>query len=214
MKKNTIEVRVLAGRLALENARKNAQIKAALAQYGFNDSRMQEGEDKLNAAEEWQQTQKDLYTDKSELSRQLAEDEQELLEMYTNHLTIARFAFRNDEDWQKTLQLNGPRATVRAGKLDQIRTFYRRLTTPAINTLKKFGAVTEEIAQAQAMANALVDILGNRQNKLAEAQQATQYRNQALEDWDMWFDRFSRVAEVALMDQPQLLEALGIEVRS
>ncbi|MGD1890268.1 MAG: hypothetical protein ACFB15_06685 [Cyclobacteriaceae bacterium] len=214
MKKNTIEVRVLAGRLALENARKNAQIKAALAQFGYNDARILEGEDKLNAAEEWQQTQKDLYTDKSELSRQLAEDEQELLAIYTNHLTIARFAFRNDEVWQKTLELNGPRATVRAGKLDQIRTFYRRLTTPAINTLKKFGVVTEEITQAQAMADTLVDVLGNRQNKQAEAQQATQYRNQALEAWETWFDRFSRVAEVALMDQPQLLEALGIEVRS
>ncbi len=214
MKKNTIEARMLAGRLALENARNNAEIKAALAQYGYNSARIQEGEDTLNAAAEWQQTQKDLYTNKNELSRQLAEDEQEMLALYTNHLTIARFAFRHDEVWQKTLQLKGNRAVGRARKLDQIRTFYRRLTAPAINTLKKFGAVTEEITQAQAMANALVDVLSNRQNKLAQAQQATQFRNQTLEAWNTWFDKFSRVAEVALADQPQLLEALSVEVRS
>jgi len=214
MKKNSVEARLLAGRLALENARKNAQIKTALAQFGFNDARLLEGEGKLDAAADWQQTQKDLYTDKSELSRQLAIDERELEAVYTNHLTIARFAYRQDADWQKMLELKGPRAKDRAGKLQQIRTFYRRLTTPAINTLKKFGAVTEEITQAQAMADALLDVLSNRQNKQAEAQQATQHRNQALEAWETWFDRFSRVAEVALMDQPQLMEALGIEVRS
>jgi len=205
---------MLAGRLALENARKNPQIKAAIAQYGYNDTRLQEGEDKLDAAEQWQQQQKDLYVHKAELSRQLALDEQELVTQYTNHLTIARFAFRDDEAWQNTLQLNGARIKVRAGKLQQIRTFYRRLTPPAINTLKKFGAVTEEVTQAQAMADALVDVLSNRQNKVAEAQQATQFRNQTLEAWDIWFDKFSRVAEVALADQPQLLEALSVEVRS
>lgn len=214
MKKNTIEVRILAGRLALENARKNAQIKAALAQYGYNEPRLQEGEDKLEAAQQWLQEQKDLYVSKAELSRQIAEDEQELVALYKNHLTIARFAFRTDEIWQRMLELNTRQASDRAGKLEQMRTFYRRLTTPAINTLKKFGAVTEEVAQAQAMADALVDVLSNRQSRLAEAQQATQYRNQAIEAWDTWLGRFTRVAEVALMDQPQLLEALGVEVRS
>ncbi|WKN43790.1 hypothetical protein [Tunicatimonas pelagia] len=155
--KKKIEVRMLAGRLALENARKNPQIKAAIAQYGYNDARLREGEEKLEAAEQWQRQQKDLYANKTELSRQLARDEQELVALYTNHLTIARFAFRNDEAWQNTLQLNGARVKVRAGKLQQIRTFYRRLTNPAINMLKKLGAVTEEITQAQAMADALVD---------------------------------------------------------
>ncbi len=214
MKKNTIEARILAGRLALENARKNAEIKAALAQYGYNDARLQEGEDKLEAAAQWQATQQDLYTSKTELSRQIAQDEQELVDLYTNHLTIARFAFRNDEAWQNTLQLNGARIKVRAGKLEQIRTFYRRLTNPAINMMKKFGAVAEEIAQAQAMSDSLVDVLSDRQNRQAEAQQAIQHRNQAMKAWETWFDKFTRVAEVALTDQPQLAEALSIEVRS
>ena len=214
MKKNTLDGRFLGGRMLLENALKNTAVKKALAQYGFTEARMLDGKSLLEAAEEWQREQKDLYTTKSELTRQINNDEKDLLDLFNSHLTIARFASRNDPFWQNNLQLTMPRRRDRAGKLEQMRTFYRRLTPPAVSTMKKFGALPEELERANVMASALLEVLINRQSKLAEAQQATQNRNGALETWEDWVQKFSRIAAVALADQPQLLEALGIEVKS
>ncbi|MEQ9443571.1 MAG: hypothetical protein RIG62_31315 [Cyclobacteriaceae bacterium] len=214
MKKNTLDGRFLGGRMMLENALRNGAVKKALAQYGYNETRLLEGKALLDAAEEWQHEQKDLYTSKGELTRQIANDEQDLLELFNNHLTIARFAFRNDPFWQNNLQLNAPRLRDRAGRLEQIRTFYRRLTPPANAAMKKFGAPTEDLERANVMAGTLLEVLINRQSKVAEAQQATKNRNDSLDAWKDWRQKFTRVAEVALANEPQLLEALGVEVRS
>ena len=200
--------------MLLENALKNTAVKKALAQYGFNEARILEGKALLDAAEAWQLDQKDSYTIKSQLTQQLLEDEKALRTLYLDHLTIARFAFRDDLFWQRHLELDKKRWTDRAGMLSQIRTFYRRLTPPAITTLKKFGVLPEDLERGKAMIEALQDILINRQNKRAEAQQATKNRNDSLDAWKDWRQKFTRVAEVALADDPQLLEALGIVVRS
>ncbi|MBR8536871.1 hypothetical protein KDU71_14950 [Carboxylicivirga sediminis] len=50
--------------------------------------------------------------------------------------------------------------------------------------------------------------------EMAESQAATQTKNDAIITLKDWMDDFYSIAKVALYNQPQLLEALGIFVRS
>ncbi|NEP46299.1 MAG: hypothetical protein F6K35_46720, partial [Okeania sp. SIO2H7] len=53
-----------------------------------------------------------------------------------------------------------------------------------------------------------------QEKEKGEAQQATKTRDEALDALDDWLGDFLAIAEVALADKPQLLEALGVLVRS
>lgn len=49
---------------------------------------------------------------------------------------------------------------------------------------------------------------------ILESQQATQSKKAALLQLKAWMDKFDATAKIALYDKPQLLEVLGIFVRS
>ena len=52
-----------------------------------------------------------------------------------------------------------------------------------------------------------------QEEEKGEAQQATQTRDEAMDVLSDWLEDFLDIAEVALADRPQLLEALGVVVR-
>ena len=75
-------------------------------------------------------------------------------------------------------------------------------------------AVSQELAQTQAMIEAMSSAKQHYKSLIGEAQMATQQRNAALKDLDVWVRKFTKVARIALEEQDQLLEGMGLLVRS
>jgi hypothetical protein len=157
---------------------------------------------------------KDFYSQKRSLAKQMAAAVKALKAMYMEHLTIARFAFRNVTYLQGQLELKGGRKTDWAGWVEQVGDFYTKAEALALPALKKQGISAEEIAQGKAMAQALTAAYEDKKSTKGDAQLATKKRDEVLKTIDRWVSSFKKVAQVALQDDPQLLEVLGMVVPS
>ncbi len=70
--------------------------------------------------------------------------------------------------------------------------------------------VTAGLAQVKAVENARAAYL----REVGESQDATQQKDAAFEKMDVWMQEFYGIADIALEDQPQLMEALGRKRKS
>ncbi len=71
-----------------------------------------------------------------------------------------------------------------------------------------------ELSQNQASVEALIAMRNRRMQKKGEAEEATRLRNESMKALHLWMKEFRSIARIALQDSPQLLEALGIIVKS
>ena len=187
------------------------RIKEALATYGYDEARLKEAQALLNRFEMLQQTKKEEYRSKGKVGRSLRNDNREMHQRFVDHRSLAKYIFRNDTDGYQRLELHQPIASQQADKMVQMRQFYAEaLSSHALFT--RHGLSKAELAQAQTMVEALVDVRRARLQKSGEAQHATQQRNQVRRELRAWVVDFRIIARVALRNEPQLLEALGMTV--
>ncbi len=214
MVKFTFEARYGAAHLLVTNAVQHPVVKRKMEEYGFNADKVQQGANLLKAVEDWQMAKENNYSTKKSLKKKLDKDIETLTILYNDHLSIARFSFRNDTYMTSQLKLNGARKKDWAGWSQQVYSFYVRVEQEGLPLMKKHGAVADELARGKAMAETLIAIHTQRKSNKGDAQSSTQKRNQALKDLNHWVSNYKKVARVALQDDPQLLEVLGIVVPS
>jgi len=214
MIKRTIEARLLQAHLLATNVANHPRVKQQMEQFGYTAERMQEVYDLLRQAEALKAEKKNHYSQKYALAKQMKDDVNALKALYMEHLNIARFAFRKDAYMQDQLELKGLRKKDWAGWLAQVISFYTRVEAKGLAVMKRNGAPAEEIVQGKAMAEALMAAYQNKKSNAGDAQSATQKRDAVLRALDRWVSDFKKIAQVALQDDPQLLEVLGIMVPS
>ncbi len=81
---------------------------------------MLEGQTLLDEVVRWQTEKETCYSQANALKKQLEADKQALRTTYIDHLTVARFAFRDDAYMQAQLQLKGSRKSDWAGWTTQV----------------------------------------------------------------------------------------------
>jgi len=214
MIKRTIEARLLHARLLARNVGANPRVKQRMEKFGYTAARMQELLDLIAQAETLKGEKANLYNEKKALAKQLEADVLALKALYKEHLTIARFVFRKDEYMQGALELKGTRKTDWAGWVAQVNKFYANAEAKALTALKKQGVQPEEIAQGKAMTEALQAVYQDKKSVWGNAQSATQQQDAVLKAINQWVRDFKKVAQVALQDDAQLLEVLGMVVPS
>ncbi len=112
----------------------------------------------------------------------------------------------------ESLQLNGERKQSISGWIQQAKTFYTNalVSTSVKEALSKFTVSEEALNVGQA---AILDVESKFNAQLkekGEAQVATVSRDAAFDELQEWVAQYVAVARIALEDQPQLLEVLGI----
>lgn len=137
---------------------------------------------------------------------------QQLKDAYDEHLTLARLAFKQNRGLRKALGLDDAYPKRRAALVEQIANFYT-LLLPHHEVVERYGLTRAEIEQAQAAMVAFVEAQQQQTQRKGEAQAATQQRNQALKNLQQWVRGYRAIVRVALAEEPQLLEALGVLVR-
>lgn len=198
----------------IENALTDASIASILAGFGYDAARIEAGRRLWTEADSLARKQS---ADKAE-QRGAAQDLDRIWEAanaaYMKSLKVARVAFGEDNRAITSLKLYGSRKQSLAGWLEQASTFYGNVIASAefLSVLGRYGYSRSKLLEE----GALVEEVRKRSLAHAEgngaAQSATAQRDAKLRELDAWVSDFRCICRVALYEQPQELEKLGVMV--
>lgn len=128
-------------------------------------------------------------------------------------ITIARVALRGRP--ASSLGIEGSRSRTLSAWLAQARQLHTGLEKHPehMARLAEFGITAQRLAAARAALDALEQASAAQQRAATLAQHATAQRNAALGALEQWMSELLAVASVALAEEPQLMELLGVTVR-
>ena len=214
-KLNADEIMFQSG-LRINNSMNDAQVLDAVSAFGYTTEKLTEGAKLLAEATVLVETQKKEYGEVDAAQAAFETKRADAHRLYMNMLAICQVAFKKNVQAISTLDLTGRRATTISGWLKQTAGFYRALLANAgwKAVLASYGQ-TEEKLQAQLAAIEEVAVTSETKKKeMGDAQNATKLRDEKLEELADWVNDYEVIAEIALAGSPQLLEKLGIVVKS
>ena len=197
--------------ILIENSTTHPVVQKKLTDFGITPKVLKEGKALAEQLTTFQRQVKTLYGYQYEATKTLNADYVALKGVYEQHLTLARLACKDQPGLQSSLGLKGARAHRRAEWTEQVANFYDKLTQqPQI--VERFGVTLAELEQAQAMVAAFEEVQRTQTQKKGEAQRNTRQRNEARKKLQKWVKGFKNIAQLALQEDEELLETLGIIV--
>lgn len=140
----------------------------------------------------------------------------ELEKWYKKHVQKARVAFRNDPVTKERLEIVGSKSEAYASWIIRVKKFYAEVTNDELIKAKivRLKTPEEELTAAVTLIGETETARANYLREKGESEDATKQKDAALAKLDDWMSEFYDVAKIALEDHPQLLEALGLSVKS
>ena len=212
----SIQDRLLAAQIAIENALNDEEIAPLLTAYGYDVTKLNVGNALRQAAMQEVQRQVEEYGDQFTATDIVNQAWQQANAEYMKHVKIARVAFKNERGAFQKLALDGQRKRTLSGWLGQARQCYSNALsdTHVQNVLLGFGIDVAALTAAQALVDAAEQASAAQESEKGDAQQATLERNKAMQALDAWMSDFIAIARIALAGKPQLLEKLGVQVKN
>ena len=199
--------------VGLANGRDMPQVATALAQYGYDAAKLDQGAALLAKAEVLDAEQAQAYGAQMAATAELNTVWKTAAKTYATHRKLARIALRDDEQAQVALLLNQRKPQALSAWLAQAELFYTNAldngdVLAALGQYQVTGAVLTEGATAVAQ---ITRLRASQQQRKADARKATKQRNDALRALHQWHRDFRAIAKIALEGE-QLLESLGLKI--
>jgi hypothetical protein len=214
MKNPTIEYHLRFARQVLSNAKASKAIKEAMDLFGYDDEKMQEGENLYETANQLYIDQIRESGEKIGATQDVRDAYEQASKVYMVHVTLARIAFRNSRDLYVALQLNGSRQKSYDKWLGQAEAFYSiALDKPEVQrgmALMKIDR--KKLKEGQDLINKFRQTLHQRGLETGDAQRATLMRDEAVQEMNQWISDYLTISRIALDENPQELEKLGVVV--
>ena len=201
-----------AAHLAIDATEQETLIRQKMEQYGFGPVRMKEGKTLLTQATTAQQKKDRCYDTQLELAQQINAQLEAVQAQFKEHLRVARTAYRNEPTVQQILRIERI-APAGWSCVRQASYFYHKLQERKLS-LATFGVSAKEIQQATTDTTQLLVMRQGRIRQKGLAENCTQKKNEAFRKLKKWVSEFRAVARIAFKDNPQMLEAFGMLVRS
>lgn len=211
MQKRTISAELAMAEIAIENALQNADTLKKLSAYNYDRKRLLEGRSLKAEVQMLESVKQDKYGQQFTSTDSIKAQRQEIMLRYRQHSKRARLAFEDQRGILEQLQLLGSRKTDTNGLMMQVYTFYSKIALFA-GEMSQYNLSTEELAQTKAMVEAFFAARQQQIQSKGQAQNATQKRNAKRKELKAWMTQFRKIARIALADEPQMLETLGILV--
>jgi hypothetical protein len=203
------------GARVLENSQK-PPIKKAMATVGYDEAAFEKGRTLLDAFEQAVQHRQTEYGEQLSAT-DAVNDAWDAFhgETYMPHVRIARVVFE-DEGTRSRLGITGDRPQGFAEYVQEARRFYDTIANDDTlqSKMAERGVDAEAVSKAQESLDQLVSLNQTQEREKAEAQQATRARDDARRAFVDWLSDYQSFARVALSDQPDHLEQLGVAVPS
>lgn len=214
MLNHTLEVFLQECRLLVGNSQTVPGVTAALAGYGYTPARLAEGKTLLDRAEGLVLAQRREYGEQLEASAAVQDAWTKADTAYMKTLKVARLVFAENVQAIVALKLAGPRKAALPGWVDQAVSFYSNLLAQShlAAAMGRFGYTVAKLTAEKALVDQVVTRSQAQAKEMGEAQKATADRDSALDQLDTWVGELRTILKVALADDIQTLEAVGITV--
>ena len=203
-------------RVALTNAKSHDKIKVSLAEYGVDDAKIDEGWETYDTAKNsWEYNQKENAEAKI-ASNNYKKELEEFETVFKTHRDKTLTFFKKQPEIIIRLNISGKFPTNYRAFFDKTKQYYQTIKdNEEIQTKLSLIKVTPEVVDKCLLKHqSLLTKRAEYEKESGESQEATKSKNAALLELKDWMEDFDNIAKVALYDEPQLLEALGIFVRS
>jgi hypothetical protein len=212
----TFNERLESRRILIWNAADDNQIQTRLENYGYTPEKLSEGKTL------WQQTDQAGKQQAKEQNEQTAATDafNEALEKAETDLKrakkIARVAFDGNNAAFNALNLKEINITRFEDWLNDAEKFYDNLlgNSQWLATMQNYGYTSETLTTQQQEVTNLKTLQQAQQREKGEAQQATQIKWELSSQLKKWCNHLTEIARIEFEDDAQLLEKLGILVRS
>lgn len=191
---------------------KHERIKPYMLPFGFTDERLEEGTLLYQAVMGTQENQEKEYLEQFTITSELEEMWMELKTKFVKDRRVARVAVGDNTLALKALGLLKPIKMSFSGWVRQAKQFY----TVAHNEegifqyMALYGFTKEGLQAGKQNVINLEEVKTQQEVEKSEAQDATRKRDDALDKLHEWISAVREIAYVALVDEPELREMLGI----
>ncbi|WP_109831895.1 hypothetical protein [Reichenbachiella versicolor] len=212
MNNQSIDSKLLATEITLTNALTNEAIKTAMAIYGYDETKFLAAKAMLDDTKIKHANQQKEYAEQYDLTGQIESQQAQLRKTLIKFAQIGRVIFKDDIKALNALGIKGRVLQTYSAFTQQAAKFVHNVLEDAnfLQTYAQFGINQEDFEDFRVQVDQLIKNLASRDTEVGEAQQATQLRDNALEELMDWMSDFKVFARIALEQQPQMLEALGI----
>ncbi len=203
--------------LLFTNFYKVEEIAKKMEEYGYNEEIISQGNLLYQKAEEYyQQTQK-KRSEKRKSHQIFMQEFDDFWNKYRKHRKILKVALTKQAKYWVFFKIDTALPHSYLEKMEYMRIFYEGLQNPNQEiqpSLKRFK-LTPDVAQQGVVTYEKTEKLrSNYEKNRGESQQMTQDKKRTFEQLYEWINDFYKVAQIALEEHPQLLESIGIFVRS
>jgi hypothetical protein len=210
----TFNDRVEEFRSALQNTLNETEFRLFIADYGFDEARVQVGMGKVNSTLKARQFQLDERARYREAVRDALAKREKANETYIEFLPHARLAFQDNPEVYEQLLLDGKRARNFGGWKAQVERFYDKTlnSETILAQLAKYDVTREQLEQGHQEFQDVITAADHKKSVKADAEHATQLKNEAYNDLVAWMKDFYKIVEIAFKKNPQFKEKVGIVV--
>jgi len=207
----SIDARLLAAQVAIDNALANPDILAALEIFNHGVTKLTVGRTLYEEVLPLVNQQKLEYGEQYEATETVKALWAEADAAYMRTLKVARVALRDNVKAQAAMMLTGPRKRTLSGWIEQVEAFYGNLLANAdlLAAMAFFGYNQTKLEAEAALLQAVRAANLIQEKEKGEAQEATKLRDAKMDELDAWMADFKAIAQVALEEHPQWLEILG-----
>lgn len=215
MSKRSINQKLDSYRTLIFNSR-NPEIAPSLANFGIDAAYLDKGEAIYKDTIRLMDLQKQEYQEERAAFDMYYAQKDEVKKMLKKTRSLVKALSKSDPDLQSRLDFT-PLSELRINDWIQAGiAFYNSLLLESVilEELAKYNFTTERLIAEKQELEGLLQLRMQSALEKGQAQEATRQRNQKLEELEDYCSVLKAVVTIALADRPQLMESLGILVRS
>lgn len=195
---------------------KKPEIAPKLAQYGVDSAYQTRGENLYNEVIALSETQKKEYQEESLAYDNSFAAANACKVKCTVNRRIIKMASRADSDLQNRIKINIPKERKIEAWIKQTLEFYNLVLNESsfLTSIARFGITAATLTADKNDLDSLKALRNEAMSEKGQAQEATRLRDLKMDELEDYCYELKTIAMIALEGQPQLLEMLGILVRS
>ena len=201
-------------RVALENVKTQNEIAVQMQDLNYDTTKITEGEELLAATRSAYDFKKLEDGETTEASAAFKNAKENLSSMYRKHRKKAKAVLRKQPEALKKIGIVGIVPQAYTNWIETIRLFYSNTDTGILEKLATLKITPEDMTNGVLAIQQVEQTRAIYLKEVGESEDATKQKDAAFAKMDDWMRDFYAVANIALEEQPQLMEALSRKRKS